>query len=324
MLVLTLAVLGSVAIALPPDTLEIREWAVPWEDSRPRDPAVAADGRIWFVGQVGNYLGIFDPETEEFEKIDLPPRVLPHNIVAGPDGAMWYAGNAAGHIGRVDPETHEIRIFEMPDPAARDPHTLVFSSAGDLWFTVQGGNFIGRLDPESGEVQLVPMTVGGARPYGIVVDENNRPWVALLGTNRIASVDPSTMELEQHMLPDDARPRRLVRTDDGMIWYGDTGRDVLGQLDPRTDEVTEYPLPSGEDAGAYAMTLDGEGRIWVAETGVRPNRLVGFNPETEEFFGITEVPSGGGSVRNMIYHAPTNSIWFGTDTNNLGRAVVGE
>jgi len=24
----------------------------------------------------------------------------------------------------------------------------------------------------------------------------------------------------------------------------------------------------------------------------------------------------------MVYHAPTNSIWFGTDTNNIGRAVV--
>lgn len=322
MLAATLVLIGSVAGAAPPDTLEIQEWAVPWENTRPRDPTVAADGKIWFVGQVGNYIGIFDPQSGEFEKIDLPPRVLPHNIVAGPDGALWYAGNAAGHIGRIDPQSREIKIFEMPDPAARDPHTLVFSSTGDLWFTVQGGNFIGRLDPGSGDVKLVPMSVGGARPYGIVVDENNRPWAALLGTNRIASVNPETMELEEHMLPEDARPRRLVRTDDGMIWYGDTRRGTLGRLDPTTGEIKEYPLPSGKEAGAYAMALDGQGRIWVAETGVQPNRLVGFDPKTESFFGITPVPSGGGAVRNMVYHAPTNSIWFGTDTNNIGRAVV--
>src|SRR5690606_7950820 len=169
------------ALAAPADTLEIQEWPVPWENSRPRDPSVAADGKIWFVGQVGNYLAIFDPATEAFEKIDLPPRVLPHNITTAPDGSMWYAGNAAAHIGRVDPVTREITVYEMPHEAARDPHTLIFSQTGDLWFTVQGGNFIGRLDPASGEVQLVPMTVGGARPYGMVVGENNRPRAALAG-----------------------------------------------------------------------------------------------------------------------------------------------
>lgn len=323
MIAIAAALIASIGAA-PVDTLEIQEWQVPWENSRPRDPSVAADGKIWFVGQVGNYLAIFDPASGEFEKIDLPPGVLPHNITTAPDGSMWYAGNAAAHIGRVDPQTREITIYEMPHEAARDPHTLIFSRTGDLWFTVQGGNFIGRLDPASGAVQLVPMTVGGARPYGIVVDENNRPWVALLGTNRIASINPETMELEEHILPfEEARPRRLARTADGMIWYGDTRRGTLGRLDPASGDVVEYPLPAGADAGAYAMAIDGQGRIWIAETGVRPNRLVGFDPASEEFFSINPVPSGGGSVRHMVYDPATNAIWFGTDTNYLARARVG-
>ncbi|HWM29829.1 MAG TPA: lyase, partial [Woeseiaceae bacterium] len=28
--------------------VDIREWLVPWEDSRPRDPYVTEDGRVWF------------------------------------------------------------------------------------------------------------------------------------------------------------------------------------------------------------------------------------------------------------------------------------
>lgn len=70
------------------------------------------------------------------------------------------------------------------------------------------------------------------------------------------------------------------------------------------------------------MALDGQGRIWIAETGVQPNRLVGFDPARETFFSINEVPSGGGSVRHMVYDPDTNSIWFGTDTNNLAQARV--
>ena len=29
--------------------VEIREWAVPWEDSRPRDPDVAPNGSVWLT-----------------------------------------------------------------------------------------------------------------------------------------------------------------------------------------------------------------------------------------------------------------------------------
>ena len=42
-------------------TLEVKEWPVPWEGTRPRDPYVAPGGKVWFCGQQGNYLAYFDP-----------------------------------------------------------------------------------------------------------------------------------------------------------------------------------------------------------------------------------------------------------------------
>ena len=59
----------------------------------------------------------------------------------------------------------------------------------------------------------------------------------------------------------------------------------------------------------------------VAE-GLQPNQFTGFNPQTEEFFATTDVPSGGGTIRHMHYHEPSGAVWFGTDTNYVGRAVV--
>jgi virginiamycin B lyase len=68
------------------------------------------------------------------------------------------------------------------------------------------------------------------------------------------------------------------------------------------------------------MAIDDQDRIWFVETGPRPNRFVGFDTGTETFISETDIPSGGGSVRHMYYHQPTQSIWFGTDSNMLGRA----
>lgn len=81
-------------------------------------------------------------------------------------------------------------------------------------------------------------------------------------------------------------------------------------------------MPGGPDSRPYAMAVDAQDRIWAVETGVQPNRFVGFDPKSETFFGTTEVPSGGGTVRHMVFHAPTNTIWFGADTNTIGRIVL--
>lgn len=67
--------------------------------------------RIWFVGQVGNYLAWLDPATGEFGQRDLPAKALPHNLIVDTDGTVWYAGNGDSHIGRPGEGT----LTEDPD-----------------------------------------------------------------------------------------------------------------------------------------------------------------------------------------------------------------
>lgn len=339
-LFLVLPLLASSSLAGPDEgdrPVDIREWEVPYADSRPRDPYVGPGGDVFFVGQRTHYVARLDPETGEFRKWDLEPGTGPHTLIVDERGIVWYAGNRAGHIGRLDPATGEITKYPMPgcgegDPAevseleeckARDPHSMAFDGRGDIWFTVQIGNMVGKFDPASGEAQLVEVPTPRARPYGIAVDEAGRPWVALLGTNKLATVDPGTMELEEIPLPrEGARPRRMGLTSDGGVWYVDYEEGYVGRYDPASGEIREWLNPSGAESSPYAMAVDDTDRIWFVETGPSPNRFVGFDPATQEFFGITEVPSGGGTLRHMVFHAPTRTIWFGADTNTIGRIVV--
>ena len=63
--------LGALVLGLSADALtaqmvqeiEIAEWEVPWENSRPHDPYVAPDSKVWFVGQRSHYAAWFDRET---------------------------------------------------------------------------------------------------------------------------------------------------------------------------------------------------------------------------------------------------------------------
>jgi len=306
--------------------VQIEEWKVPWEESRPRDPYVAPDGNIWFVGQRADYVAEFDPDTEEFRKIDLDDGAGPHTVVVDSDGNPWYAGNRANHIGRINPESGEITKYMMPDDrSARDPHTIGITKNGDFWFTSQGANSVGYFDMQNKEPTIISVPTPRARPYGIIIDQDNKtqPWIALFGTNKLATIDPSANELKEFELPnEESRPRRLAQTSDGVIWYGDYSRGYIGSFNPQNGTFREWPLPSGKDARPYAVTVDDDDRVWVVETGVSPNMVVGFDTRSKEFVAAEEVPSGGGTIRNMVFDKETNNIWFGTDTNYLGRAEI--
>ncbi len=322
--VLCLALAGPPAGAADAiNPIEIEEWEVPF-GGRPRDPFAAGGDEIWFVGQSGHYLARFTPSTGKFQKHELPDRPGPHNLIVGSDGVVWYAGNRKGYIGRSDPVSGKIEKIAMPDSAAGDPHTLVFD-AGErhIWFTVQGGNFVGRLTLAGRAVDLIRVPTSYARPYGIKVAPDGTPWIVLLGTNKLASVDPGTLELTEYAIPaEGARPRRLEITSDGRIWYADYSRGYLGLYDPREKSFREWALPSGGRSRPYGMALDEDGRVWLVETGVSPNLFVGFDTQSERVISVTPIPSGAGSVRHMDYHAPTGTVWFGTDRGTLGRARV--
>ena len=317
------ALLSAPAAAQAAIPVPMQEWTVPWEKSRPRDPAVDPQGRIFFVGQVGNYLARLDPRTGEFEKFEIDAGTMPHSVIVDHKGFAWYSGNRNGMIGRLDPSTGAITRYPMPDGAVKDPHTMAFDPAGDLWFTAQNSNVVGKLTVATGKVQILPMASARSRPYGIVMDPKGRPWFCLFGTNKIGTVDPATMHVTEITGPDSLfRPRRIAMTSDGRVWTVDYVRGMLVVYDPRTKQWKEWASPLGKAALPYAMTVDDKDRLWWVETGKQPNRLVGFDPATQQMLGVTEVKSGGGTIRHMVFDRATGVIWFGTDNNTIGKATV--
>lgn len=314
---LALSCSGAVAGESPAET---KFWQVPWEKTRPRDPDVDAQGKVWFVGQTGDYVARFDPATENFQRFELDPGTGPHNLIAGEDGFIWYAGNRAAHIGRLDPKTGAIEKIAMPDPAVRDPHTLIGDGRGHIWFTVQGSNYVGRLTISNRKVEVLQPATARALPYGIVLDASGRPWLNLLGTHKLATVNPKTLLLEEIEIPRaDARSRRIGIDSDGAIWYVDYTGGYLGRVDSRTRAIEEWLAPAGKDARPYAMAIDDRNRVWFVETGPQPNHLIAFDPRSRRFVVDTVLADARGAVRHMVFHRPTRTFWFGTDSNFLAR-----
>jgi virginiamycin B lyase len=278
----------------------IREWAVPTKGARPHDPAVGADGALWFTEQMTNKLGRLDPSTGQFKEYPLAEgkNSGPHGLVADRDGNIWFTANFGGYIGKLDPRTGKVTEYKMPTEKADDPHTAVFDARGILWFTVQGGNMVGKLDPKSGKIDLKEVPTESALPYGIQINSKGVPVFCELGTNKMASIDPATMKITEYPLPEFVRPRRLAIAADDTVYFTDFKSGHLGRLNTATGAVKMYESPGGPESNPYGIAITPDGMVWYSESGVKPNTIVRFDPKTETF-ARANIPSGGGVVRNM-------------------------
>jgi virginiamycin B lyase len=279
--------------------VKIREWQVPTKGAHPHDPAVAPDGSLWFTEQMVSKLGRLDPATGDFKEFPLKgENDGPHGLVADREGNIWYTGNFAAHIGKLNPRSGEVTQYKMPDAKAEDPHTAVFDAQGTLWFTVQVGNMVGRLDPKTGKIELKTVQTKEARPYGIQINSKGVPFFCEFGTNKMAKIDPQTMQITEYPLAVGARPRRLAIAADDQVYFTDYEGGNLGRLDPVSGAVKMWPSPGGAGSNPYGIAITLDGMVWYSESGVKPNTIIRFNPKTEEF-ARTTIPSGGGTVRNM-------------------------
>jgi len=292
---------------------QIKEWKIPNGAPFPHDPLYARNGMVWYSGLVGNVLGRFDPKTEEFKQYKLKtPRSSPHGLTDDAEGNIWFTANSGNYIGKLDPNTGDITEYHIPVKGS--PHTPVIDKKGNLWFTMEGPNMLGRLVMKTGEFKVVPSPTEDSGPYGIQLNSKGVPFYAESRTNKVASIDPDTMEIHEYVVPNTAaRPRRIAIAPDDTVFYTDFEKGTLGKLDPKTGKFTEWKSPGGVDSAPYAITSI-QGIIWYSESGVRPNSMVRFDPKTEKF-QTWAIPSGGGTVRNMSV-TPAGDIWFTSSSFN--------
>ena len=277
----------------------IKEWAVPTKGAHPHDPAVGTDGTLWFTEQMQNKIGRLDPATGSFREYPLKISDSgPHGLVADSSGNIWFTGNFAGYIGKLDPQSGAVTEYKIPDSKAEDPHTPVFDSRGVLWFTLQVANMVGRLDPHNGKIDLRTVPTKDSHPYGMAINSKGVPLFCEFATNKIASIDPLLMQITEYPLPEGVRPRRMAIDSQDRIYFTDYRGGNFGRLDPASGAVKLWPSPGGPGSNPYGITITSDGLVWYSESGVKPNTIVQFNPATEAF-ARANIPSGGGTVRNM-------------------------
>src|SRR5206468_6865154 len=115
-LILLSMLVASQAFAAGKINVSIHEWDLPTPKSRPHDPAVGADGALWYTAQEANAIGRLDPITGEIKQFALTtPHSGPHGLVSDNAGNIWFTANYAGYIGKLDPKSGNVTEYKISD-----------------------------------------------------------------------------------------------------------------------------------------------------------------------------------------------------------------
>ncbi|MCB2107453.1 MAG: carboxypeptidase regulatory-like domain-containing protein [Rhodobacteraceae bacterium] len=267
-----------------------------------------ADGNVYVTERGLGAPGIvrLDPRTGEYRDYPAPdPKSSPHGLTVDVDGTVWWGGRN-GYLGHLDPKTGATDQY-FGNAQGHAGHTPVFDSKGDLWFSMLLGNKIGHWSRATNTVKTYDSPEPRARPYGLIVDYNDKVWYVEYHTDAVVKFDPETETFRRYPIATHpAAMRRLGIDSKGFIWYGVYGAPApvgkLGRLDPDTGEVIERELPIPY-SNPYDAWADDEDNIWASAD----NYLVKFDQKTEQF---TTYPLPERTDQPKISITRDGAIWY--------------
>lgn len=301
-------------------------YEIPTRYATPHCLAPDMRGNIWFVEIGANRIGRLNKKTKKFKEWMIPTAgATPHGITCDKNGIVYFSEAGADKIGMFDPKTEKFTEFPVPTggkrPGARKGlgriHTPMMGDDGFLYCTNEWISTIVKLDPKTGKVwefQAAFKGKRGSRPYGIQVDFDGNMWFAAVGSDYVGKLDVKTGKITEHKTQTTkSGPRRLTVDPRGRIWYTEWNTHKIGYIVPRTLEQKEFTLPASPRAGAYAITSNGEGTIFVGE--FISNQVSRFDPKTEKFTGEWHMPFRRARIRQIITDEE-GYIWYADNGNS--------
>ncbi|GKS67435.1 hypothetical protein YTPLAS73_09820 [Nitrosarchaeum sp.] len=293
-------------------SITIQEWDIPTLDSAPHDIVVGTNGTIWFTEINTNKIGMFNPETEEFNEYEIPtPSSRPHGLVTDESGNVWFTEVGAGKIGKLDIQTKTITEYQTPTLNS-GPHTPIFSDQNTLWFTEQSASQIGKLNINTGNIEEFKTITQSANPYGIITDDGGNAWFAELNGHHVGRVDAVTGNVTEYPLPtENSGPRRIAIDSNGIMWITQYNVGKIASFDPTTNEIIEYDT-SSKSSGPYAIWVDSHDNVWFSMTGIYK---MGHLDQTTQKIEEYDMPSPQTHIK-FIHSDDNGNIWFPNYNNN--------
>lgn len=178
---------------------------------------------------------------------------------------------------------------------------------------MQRGQRVVTLERASGRFTEYPTS---GNPYGLAIDTQGVVWFCRLQGDNLGWIDPKSGRSGEVDTGRGSAPRRIAVAPNGDLWVAYAGNGELARLDPRAKRIAgTWELPGEGGRGAYAVTVDAAGRVWV--NGIDTDTVSIFDPATTSF-RVISLPSEKVGIRKAIIDAQGRYWYMGSHNGRLG------
>ncbi|MGI0080557.1 MAG: virginiamycin B lyase family protein, partial [Nitrososphaerales archaeon] len=243
-------------------TYQIIQHTLPNGSSEPWAITTDNAGRVWFVEQGSNQLGMLEPLTGNITEYSIPtPNSTVISVATDGLGNVWLTELTANKLGEL--ESGSTSIVEYPVPGAPyqiaghmqfqscGPSGVVPDSSGRIWVICIFSNQIDEFFPGNGTFLSFDLPVYQSGPAGLVFDRQGNFWFTaadadMLGHGVVSQLQNGTSNGITEFAPKNQT-------------YSFTFEHALGPLGPYQNDTSSLPTPSG-----ISLAPDGN-TLWITE-----------------------------------------------------------
>jgi len=176
----------------------------------PHSVMADAQGRAWFNGHFTKdpvQMGFVDTWSGETTILEVPPiegyvgSPIPYGLRVGADGTVWSTELAGNRLIKYSPEADEFKTYTLPKSHS-GPRRLDVAGDGTVWIPEFAGERLAMFDPMNESFTEIDFPSSNSLPYCARIDHTRRLlWVSQCGTDAIARVDMTTMDVIEYRLP---------------------------------------------------------------------------------------------------------------------------
>jgi len=302
-------------------------------------------GRIWFVEESSNQIGMFDPSKENFTEYNIPTKdSLPEMIAVDNSGNVWFSELNPSQLGELKAGTSTIVEYKIPKNSQNlscGPIGVTPDSSGNIWITCEFSNQIDEFIPQGEAFLSFDLPVFFSAPLDIVFDPSGNFWFTAADSGMIGYVTVSDLKngssnginefapinqtyAETITNPDSpseivttslSTPSEIALSPDGnTLWITEHTASSFDKYEISSKTLVKYwTTQTGSsqypDSLPNGVAVDKNGIVWIAEH--YGNKIAEFDPETEEMIEYP-IPCCSTGIAGTLYltAAPDGAIWF--------------
>jgi len=256
------------------------------------------DGKIWFTDTPNSKIGNFDPKTEKFEVIEIPPLTakspfsIPIALKVDSDNNIWIAVVDKDMLLVYNQDNKEFEQFLRLPTSESGPSALLLDDNGNIWFAEALSGKIGVVDSKTFEITEFAPDTPLDEPFALLFDKSGSLWISEHTSPGITKFDPILETFEHVKAPNpESLPFGMAIDKYDNIWFGQHVIDELGVYDPYNDQLIEVSIPTPESFTQF-ITADDKGDIWFVEQRTKKLGVVSISSVPGQARAVTDGGSG--------------------------------